>query len=320
MAMDRIGSRKTLDHFYKSVLFNVEGEETGGLFDMLFPDGKLSDNETRNDAMLSYYKCTDYEGSNACSASTAFRTNLEGAYRFTTKDYRMPQIAAYAKTPMRYILQDTTHINDDGVHVLSLVGNGFDTWQQPDYQYFFDKQTQDIRVDRQREFFIERQIAFAIALQCASDHSLDRIEFVAVGAGAFAVLLPRDRVLRDLIKAWESVEVRAFKRRLQEETGREIKLVFRTEPPYSHNNGFGSGIPSFYEESNWTGDGHGKDWKDAVNRTLFINAWDPWSLVGNGNAMDYSVDGMYGRQSALSLLCWPVTNHNIQYQRVDFFK
>jgi hypothetical protein len=319
IAMDRKGSRKTLDQFYKSVLF-----ETDGLFDMLFPDGKLSDDETRNEAMLSYYKgnvsneCADNEGSsNTCSASTTFRANLEGTYRFTTKDHRMPQIAAYAKTPMRYTLQNTTYINDDGVHVLSLVGSGFDALQQPDYQYFFDKQTQDIRIDRQQEFFRERQIAFAIALQCASDHRLDRIEFVAVGAGAFAVLLPRDRVLQNIMKAWESDEVQAFKKRLQDETGREIKLAFRTQPPHSHNNGLGPGIPSFYEESKWTGEGHGKDWRDAVNRTLFINAWDPWSLVGNGNDMDYSVDGMYGRQSALSLLCWPIANHGIRHQRVD---
>ena len=37
-----------------------------------------------------------------------------------------------------------------------------------------------------------------MALQCAYDHGLDRIEFVAVGAGAFATLLPSDRVLEIL--------------------------------------------------------------------------------------------------------------------------
>lgn len=28
---------------------------------------------------------------------------------------------------------------------------------------------------------------------------------------------------------------------------------------------------------------------------LLVNAWDPWSMVGNGNAGDNSLDGFYGR-------------------------
>lgn len=28
---------------------------------------------------------------------------------------------------------------------------------------------------------------------------------------------------------------------------------------------------------------------------LLVNAWDPWSMVGNGNAGDNSLDGFFGR-------------------------
>ena len=119
--------------------------------------------------------------------------------------------------------------------------------------------------------------------------------------------------MKELVKAWESDTVQAYKSMLEGRLEKEIHLSFRVDPPYTHNNGLGSGIPSFYEESGW----HGKNWKDAIEQTLFINAWDPWSLVGNGNEMDHSVDGYYGRQSALALLCWPVTNPYLQYKRIE---
>ena len=37
------------------------------------------------------------------------------------------------------------------------------------------------------------------------------------------------------------------------------------------------------------------------SQTLFINAWDPWSVVGNGNASDNSLDGYVGRSSNVGI-------------------
>ncbi len=41
---------------------------------------------------------------------------------------------------------------------------------------------------------------------------------------------------------------------------------------------------------------------------LFVNAWDPHSLPGNGNAGDISLDGYVGRSSAVHLYGWGVSN------------
>jgi hypothetical protein len=41
---------------------------------------------------------------------------------------------------------------------------------------------------------------------------------------------------------------------------------------------------------------------------LFLNAWDPHSIAGNGNGMDNSLDGFFGRSSAIGLICCPCTN------------
>jgi hypothetical protein len=50
-----------------------------------------------------------------------------------------------------------------------------------------------------------------------------------------------------------------------------------------------------------------------LDKILFVNAWDPYSLVGNGNNMDDSLDGYFGRISAMSILCWSITNPYIKY-------
>ncbi len=44
----------------------------------------------------------------------------------------------------------------------------------------------------------------------------------------------------------------------------------------------------------------------AAKKAIFVNAWDPWSFVGNGNAKDESLDGAFGRATAMALLCSPI--------------
>jgi hypothetical protein len=56
--------------------------------------------------------------------------------------------------------------------------------------------------------------------------------------------------------------------------------------------------------------------RDDASTTLYINAWDPWSLIGNGNASDDSLDGFWGRSSNLAVLGWPVTNPRIKWRAV----
>ena len=56
---------------------------------------------------------------------------------------------------------------------------------------------------------------------------------------------------------------------------------------------------------------------DDIATTLYVNAWDPWSMVGNGNAGDCSLDGYWGRSTAMAPLCWPRTNPAISYQAVE---
>jgi predicted NAD-dependent protein-ADP-ribosyltransferase YbiA (DUF1768 family) len=42
-----------------------------------------------------------------------------------------------------------------------------------------------------------------------------------------------------------------------------------------------------------------------ISEALFVNAWDPHSLVGNGNAGDDSLDGYIGRNTNMALMSFP---------------
>ena len=50
-----------------------------------------------------------------------------------------------------------------------------------------------------------------------------------------------------------------------------------------------------------------------LDQYVYVNAWDAHSMLGNGNANDESLDGYWGRSSAISLLGWPMSNPYISY-------
>ena len=58
-------------------------------------------------------------------------------------------------------------------------------------------------------------------------------------------------------------------------------------------------------------------YKVNIDKILFTNAYDPYSIVGNGNNNDNSLDGYFGIISAMSVLCWPYTNPYIKYIKIS---
>jgi hypothetical protein len=53
-----------------------------------------------------------------------------------------------------------------------------------------------------------------------------------------------------------------------------------------------------------------------MEKTLYVNAWDPWSMIGNGNERDSSLDGHWGRCSNMAVLGWSLTNQAIKYRAI----
>ena len=53
-----------------------------------------------------------------------------------------------------------------------------------------------------------------------------------------------------------------------------------------------------------------------IEKVAIVNAWDPHSIVGNGNNMDRSLDGFWGRSTNLGIRCWSGTNNMITKEGV----
>ena len=53
--------------------------------------------------------------------------------------------------------------------------------------------------------------------------------------------------------------------------------------------------------------------KKKLNDVLFINAWDSWSVPGNGNYMDNSLDGYMGRHTQIGVNGTSITNPYLTY-------
>lgn len=66
---------------------------------------------------------------------------------------------------------------------------------------------------------------------------------------------------------------------------------------------FDTFMEAFKDESN----------SDRRRETLFVNSWDPHSMLGNGNKGDNSIDGRYGRATNISLVGWLPANPHMKF-------
>ena len=56
------------------------------------------------------------------------------------------------------------------------------------------------------------------------------------------------------------------------------------------------------------------DIKYKLDDTLLINAWDCWSVPGNGNEYDNSLDGYIGRYTQIGINGTSITNKYLTYE------
>jgi hypothetical protein len=200
----------------------------------------------------------------------------KGAYGRSTPENLMPNIGVYCKAT----------INLDGTfkqaHVLNLVGMAFDSYLQPDYQYFKDRPKSDV-VNKYNQMW-------KLALKAATTiPGIKTLKIYNVGGGAFAGYL-ESSFIKDIFEP-------AFKPLLQnfEQNGIQVEGY-----DWLNSNFCGGYIPDCLYE-------------DDLESTLYINAWDPWSLIGNGNERDASLDGHWGRISNMAVLGWWQTNPHMQF-------
>jgi hypothetical protein len=204
-----------------------------------------------------------------------------GGYHKSTVDRLMPNIAIYCHAT---VLRPSGYKK---VHVINLVGYAFDTMHQPDYKYFTVKTT-DHLIDKYHKMWKK---ALFSALELKKEGKINRIKIFNVGGGAFSAPFHENFIetifepsFIPLLPFFEKagIQVLGYDTLLKEFNGGYVPQILDTDQDMEH--------------------------------TLYVNAWDPWSLIGNGNGRDNSLDGHWGRCSNMAVLGWSETNPLMKYR------
>jgi hypothetical protein len=191
----------------------------------------------------------------------------------------MPNIAVYCHAT---VLSEQRGMFN--VHVLNLIGCALDSPRQPDFKRY---KTKEDLIGFYRNMW-------RLALEAVKRLKLSKFQIYNVGGGAFAGNYER-RFIGNIFEP-------AFLPLVPEFESAGIQILGYDFHRKKFNGGI---IPVCLNEPT----------QDLEN-TVYVNAWDPWSLIGNGNEMDNSLDGCWGRCSNMAVLGWYRTNPLMKFMGV----
>jgi predicted RNA-binding Zn ribbon-like protein len=194
---------------------------------------------------------------------------------YLERGHLAPQVAVCCSTPMFDDLG-----NERVVNVVNLVGLALDSRTQVDAQYLKKLGRRAARAYALEHF---RQL-WSFMVTAARRKHLRRVEYAEVGGQAFGELL-------------------------EELTGLTYAELFGATFPGERS---AEGLD--VTKLGWVPHQILGRTQEDLDGVLLVNAWDPLALVGNGNARDHSLDGWFGRSTAMGLLCWPLTNPHLQIE------
>jgi len=204
-----------------------------------------------------------------------------------------------------------SNLND--VHVINLCGFAFDSEDQPDYIYFNSlynnsNQNNDVVIDKLIEKYSGMwSLLYATVMNLNKDNpgAIKTIQYVRifnVGGVAFSTLLGNLGIINFI----NNVFLPSFEGIMKKLKAANIIIL-----------GFDFETNKFTDISEYKIPKGILDIDSKIlKNTLYVNAWDPWSLIGNGNEIDGSLDGYWGRSSNMSVLGWGVTNPYIKFTAV----
>ena len=177
------------------------------------------------------------------------------------------------------------------VHILNVIGLAFDSEKQHDYQKYE-------KIDWNKDVAIHfYETLFVNIFKVAKNLKKKNIVMSLVGANNFAYMWEgkRGNIDRFQKKIW----FEAWKKAIEDDNCKGLDIKFMGGDN-SHidimkkyeNVGF---FPQLLEEID-------------IDNTILINAWDCWSVPGNGNNKDHSLDGFMGRFSEIGFLGTSLTN------------
>ena len=216
-----------------------------------------------------------------------------------------PNIAIYCNALVK------TAIDFKSVHVINLIGYAFDDIEQPDYKYYNYMKTilKKTNEEIQNDLILKYRKVWLKACIIAKRLNLNKILLFNVGGGAFSIYLSNFGITNFIKKIFEP----SFNNDTIHEniiTPKKFCEIYNINITYGFDQYNGSSldlIPDCLSNK-----------KYDLEKTLFINAWDPHTIIGNGNNNDSSLDGYWGRISNMSVLGWSLTNDKIKYLSIKY--
>jgi hypothetical protein len=194
------------------------------------------------------------------------------------------------------------------VRVINVIAPATDAYSQPDYQRLLKTQP------HLRQLLYETMLeeAFYITSACAVQQKVKVLVMAGIGQGAFSNGAWELNINPNF--AYTNLAKKYFGHQFTKTTG--IKVIFANCDFLPEHN--------FHCVSQWLDSmlvsySKGNDIQglnENIEDVLFVNAWDPWSVIGNGNDGDNSLDGFWGRYSAMSMIGHPKINLAMNYLQV----
>jgi hypothetical protein len=207
-------------------------------------------------------------------------------------------IAIYTHTPVR--TADGTDLGKS-IHIIHAIAPALDAEDQADYIEISKLQTP---VERRQRYKLKLRRAFQKINRCFVDHKFTTLVMAGIGQGAFATYAETLNINNRSI----------FNELFTEFFGTNNNVLMNFDDWVKVGDTLLKDMnPSRYIKNNlrnhlWLNSYTQED----LNKTLFVNAWDHLSMLGNGNNNDNTADGFYGRISAISVIGWPLTNMFLQ--------
>ena len=223
-------------------------------------------------------------------------------FHFRKGYYRTCPISKNNVTPPNFIVYTPSIVLhfDKIVHILNAIGLAFDSKKQRDFKLYSQLSKKPLGFDpihilNAKKFY--RRL-FSLIFETALYLEKKTIVMSLVGANNFATLWKEDA--EDVDVFTNEIWLPTFHKTVKKYKDSKLNIMFMgADIPGYTNLGY---FPKLLLHPKLT----------CINKTLFINAWDPWSVPGNGNKGDNSLDGYFGRNTQIGILGNSLTNHYLK--------
>jgi hypothetical protein len=218
-----------------------------------------------------------------------------------------PNIAIYTYASVKLKNEDDEN-SHYYVHIINSVGIALDVKSQVDYKYVYSALPSTIRTPELIRIY---ESIFNKIFVCAIKHNLTTVVMSLVGANNFATEYKSDIEAGQTGPVFFRKEIwcPAFNNVFQN-FHTNIQVLFMGAGDFLQGE---SDKLTRYKDNVYTDLGifNAAILKVDLSNTLFVNAWDPHSVIGNGNNKDPSLDGYIGRVSSVAVMGTPATNEHL---------